>query len=266
MVDAPSGTAWWEEVRLQTGQTGRWCIAGLEVAVYRDEREWLIATREVGGQDEMDWTFERLDGRPEETEDIQRHAFRRTGERVWLRPVLADRSVVTSPRIPLYVPPGEETTLYVGSPLWLRVETGDPAVALHEAPIRRPSDTWFGPNTREGELCYATRTRAALDVTGLPASTRRALTALRIRNRSEGPLPVEKVRLPVPYLSVFHAPASGLLWTQAVTLAHEEGLAMANLDIHDAPPRDAGETKLLTEPRERPAGRLLLRAFGTLFG
>jgi len=48
---------------------------------------------------------------------------------------------------PLGVPPGEQASVYVSSPLWVRIETGKPAKLLCELPTFRPSDTWFGPNT-----------------------------------------------------------------------------------------------------------------------
>lgn len=265
MVEETPDSGWWEAVQLESGETGRWRIGGLELAVYREDREWLIVGSEGEELDEPDWTFERLDGRPEETEAVERHVFRRTDASVRLRPALADRAIVTSPRIPLHVPPDEETTLYVGSPLWVRIETGEPPVALQELAVRRPSDTWFGPNTRVGELCYATRTRAAVDLDNLERSTLRAVTALRIRNRAPTPLPVEKVKLPVPFLSVFHSGDTGLLWTEAVMMVRREETEMAGVEVRDSPPTDAGETELLTAPRQQPEKGLLLRAFGGLF-
>lgn len=266
MVEEKSNTGWWEPVRLEPGTTGQWRIGGLQLAVFRASREWLLAGREVEEQEEPDWTFERLDERLEETEDVERHVFRQTDDRVSLRPALADRAVVTSPRIPLYVPPGEETTLYVGSPLWVRVETGEPPLVLRDLPIRRPSDTWFGPNTRQGELCYATRTRATLDLENLERTTRRAVTALGIRNLAETPLRVEKVKLPVPLLSVFDSRSTRLLWTEAVTMTRRAESEIAGIEVHDSPPEEAGETSLLTAPREQVERGLLVRAVGNLFG
>lgn len=265
MVAETSNTSWWEAVSLEPGTTARWRIGGLRLAVYRSAREWLLSTEEVEELEEPDWSLDRLDQRPEETDDVERHVFRQTDDRIRLRPALADRPIVTSPRIPLYVPPGEEATLYVGSPLWIEVETGDPPRTLRELPLRRPSDTWFGPDTREGELCYATRTRAALDLGNLPRTGRRVTTALQIRNQADTPLRVEKVKLPVPLLSVFDSPSTGLLWTETVTMVRRGEAESADLEVHDSPPPEAGNTTLLTEPRERPERGLLTRAVGSLF-
>ena len=53
--------------------------------------------------------------------------------------------------------------IYVSTPLWVRVDVHDPPQFLQEIPVIRPSDTWFGPSTREGELGYAGRTHGRLN-------------------------------------------------------------------------------------------------------
>jgi len=92
-----------------------------------------------------------------------RYAFAETPEIVWVRPALADRAVVVYPEEPFHVTAGESITLFCSTPLWIRVEIGASRHALMETAIERPPDTWIGPSTREGELCYATQTAARLD-------------------------------------------------------------------------------------------------------
>lgn len=199
---------------------------------------------------------------PEEPDELERHVFSRTQGPLRLSPVVADRPIVTSPRMPMYVAPGEKATLYVGSPLWVRVEVESPAREILDVPIRRPSDTWFGPSTREGEICYATRTLAILDAANLPSLAGRAITPVAIENQGSETLRVERLKLPVPFLSV-HATVDGQLWTPTVTMVSQQESGMASFDVGQAPPQRLGARRV-TKAREKHESGLLIRAF-TLF-
>jgi hypothetical protein len=259
-AESSSGSAWWDAVPLEPGQVGCWHIDTLLLWIQRAEREWQIARGSTEGEDDAGgWQVELDVDMPTDAEALERHVFSRTSGPLRLLPVVADRSVVASPRVPLYVPPAEKTTLYVGSPLWVRVEVDRPPRVLAEIPIRRPSDTWFGSSTREGELCYATRTRATLDVANLPALSSRAITPVSIENRGIEPLLVERLKLPVPYLSV-HAAADGQLWTPKVTMVGQEERGMASFDVGHRPPSHV-TAHLLTSARQQPEPGLLIRAF-----
>jgi len=189
---------------------------------------------------------------------------RETSEAVWLRPLLADRALVSRPMSPLYVPAGETATIFVRSPLWLRVEVGDNLVPLLELPILRPSDTWFGPTTMEGELCYASQTYARLSLENLPIGPHHAITQITIQNQADSQLLVEHLKLPVPYLALFEA-ADGLLWTQGVTMTRSRDTGMANFQIESDPPEWVRAEKRLSEPRQATSIKTAIYAFGALF-
>ena len=72
-------------------------------------------------------------------------------------------------------------TIYVSSPVWIRLETAT-GTLLDELPTIRQSDTWHGPNTREGELCYASRTFCRTNIDALPIRQNRALSPVIIYN------------------------------------------------------------------------------------
>lgn len=261
-VDEARG-GWWGRYELEPAQTGRWRIDTLQLWILRAEREWQIARAPVGPEDDEqreEWSVELGVDMPAEPEELERHVFAATRGPLELLPIVADRPVVTSPRVPLFVPPGEEATLYVGSPLWVRIEVESPAKLLAEIPIRRPSDTWFGPSTREGELCYATRTGATLDLNNLPTLARRAITPVVIENHGGEALRVDRLKLPVPYLSV-HVAADGKLWTPEVTMKGAGDSGMATFELGRRPPA-AVSARLLTPAREQPEPGLLIRAFG----
>ncbi len=260
------GNSWWGDLRLGENESARWHIGPLDLAVCRGPLEWQLAYGWDRGRSESDdWDFELGAELPGELAQHERFVVGETSPRVAVRPALADRAIVSLPRLPLELLPEREATLYVGSPIWVRVEIGEPPVTLRELPSRRLSDTWFGGSTRDGELCYATHTRARLLAESLPVLSRSAVTAVRIRNRAASPLSIERLKLPVPMLSLF-CDELGRLWTEEVTLSRNEESEMASLDIGQGPPAAAAGAELLTPPRSTTEPNLWIRAFSGLFG
>ena len=253
--------AWWGETEIGEDGCVRWRVGPLEMFLRRTSREWNLAYRWLPEAPEQpDWEVSRDLEFPEELGQ-ERFLFAGTESTVRVEPALADRAVVTSPRVPLYLPPGEETVLYVCSPLWLRLTAE--GQTLRELVVQRPSDTWFGPSTQEGELCYAARTRAVLDSANLHLQARRAATPVRILNRAGTPLPLEWLKLPVPYLSLYQGP-DGRAWTDAVTLERSEPSEMARVRIRRGPPPSIGEAERLSRPRERREGGVVMQVFSHL--
>jgi hypothetical protein len=193
-----------------------------------------------------------------------RYAAPGKAERIALEPRLADRPVIAHPEKPFHVPPGQTITLYVSTPLWLQLTAKTPDMSLTEFPISRPSDTWFGPSPREGELCYATTTFCRLQLEELPRRPHRAVTAARIENQADTMLLVDRILLPVKHLSIYEAP-DGTLWTQDITLERSERSDFASLTLRERVPKRAGGGKLLQNPRDKPTGNIITRAFSSLF-
>ena len=187
-------------------------------------------------------------------------------------PALADRAVVTRPEHPFHLPAGEEVTVFVGTSLWVRLLVGDPPWQLAEIPVSRPSDTWFGPSTREGELCYAGRSFLRLSLDNVPVRPHRAVTTLLLRNSAEDELYLRALKLPVNHLALYAAP-DGRVWTQDVIMERTQegiadsvtGSAMGAVQLRDRPPRLAADARRLVEPRQDPAGNMAMRAFSALF-
>lgn len=256
---------WWGRDRLPSGTTARWRIGSFSMAVRNDEREWLIAWDVVEMEEDRaeTWTYELIDTFPESAPNLERYLFRERDDTLGVMPMLADRPVVTSPRMPVYLLPGESARLYVGSPLWVRIEVETPPKQLSEFPIVRPSDTWFGPSTLEGELCYFTRTRARLNAADIPRYIRYAMTPVVIRNHAPSLLPVERLKLPVPFLTLY-ASGDGRLWTQEVTLTRHEDGDMAAIEALPGAPNEAPEATRVQRPRLQLERDLLTRAFSTL--
>jgi hypothetical protein len=266
MTEQDSGDAsWWSSFSMATGETAHARIGPLDLWIQRHPNEWRLARDEAS--DPMDATLSHpspvADQDLNELPGVERFAMARTGDRVTLGAALADRPVISRPEKPFHLPVGEEATVFVSTPLWLRFQVGEADKLLREFPIARPSDTWFGPNTLEGELCYTSRAYFVLNPENLPQLPHRAITAVRLINRAEQELTVDRMRLPAPQLALFAA-ADGQFWTQDVTYERTEG-DDAELRVRRRPPRAAADAHRLTEPRNDVRGNLVVRTFSSLF-
>lgn len=259
-------SGWWEPQEVPLGQMLCCRIGPLHLRLEHAAAEWRIASEH---EDEAPDTsppasLELASGYLSD-DDIERYVAPRSGDEVRLQPMLPDRPVVIRPRQPVFLPSHAETTLYLSTPVWLRIEVGSAEpIVLREVPAIELSDTWFGPSTREGELCYSDKTRARSSLAEVPYRPHRVLTAVRVRNEAATVLPLEKLSLPVPALSVYGA-ADGSLHTQEVSLLRAADSDMATLKIEDRPGPAAGTVMRLSEARQSGRGGLV-RAFSLLFG
>jgi hypothetical protein len=263
-MSATAAVSPWGDFVVEEGRTAHWRIGPLQLWVANLPLEWRVQSVQRDEPLSHDLAVENpSDAPPPEDAALLRFSFETPSARLTLTPALADRAMVVRPDAPLLVPSGETTTLFVSTPVWVKVEL-ERAGRLLELPSHRPSDTWFGPSTISGEFCYASRTAARLSLDELPFRPHRAITPLRLSNKAHDPLAFEKVKLPVQYLSVYRA-ASGFLWTEAVTMRREEAGEMAALDIGHAPPAQAGPVVKLSGPRQSGGRNLVVRAFSRLF-
>lgn len=259
--------AFWGRFSIPRQSARRWKIGPLLLRVEHQPHEWQIW--QVRGNDPHDASIEvgvdATDSPLGGSAQLHRFALRETRDQVEILPALADRPVIIRPDTPFHLLSDEEVTLYVSTPVWVRVSVTDPERLLLDMPSFRPSDTWLGPNTREGELCYAGRTAARMRLEDVPSLPSRALTAFVLRNRAKDALLVDRLNLPVPLLSLY-ADDRNQLWTQRVTLEREkEGLLGAIKLEADAPP-EAKSAVHLVPARRHPERHLLLRAISAFLG
>ncbi|MDZ7799752.1 MAG: hypothetical protein U5K81_03015 [Trueperaceae bacterium] len=257
---------WWEPCRFEIGEVRRWRIGPITVHAERHAREWRVWHQ--GGDDPLDDTLEvaapesRNEASTRGEATAMRYAFAQAPPRVALEPRLADRPMIVRPAEGVVVAANESTQLYVSTPLWASVTTLDPRHALREMPCYRPSDTWFGPDTVDGELCYASRTTGRTDLEALPMRPHRAVTPIRIEESAGVPLPVERLKVPVDLLPLYATDRG--LWTPRVTLVRGASGDVADVRIDKEPPRMAGNARRIAEPRRRSEGLLTLRTFSQL--
>ena len=159
----------------------------------------------------------------------------------------------------------DEASLFLTTPIWLSLSAAPSGKLMTELPCHRPSDTWFGTSTREGELCYAGVTSARLSLEDLTMRPHRAVTQVRIENQASTPLHLDRIALPAPGLSLFAA-EDRRLWTERVRITRQPDGQVRGLAIEGEPPSEAGEVMRIVAPRNQGDENPFARAFRALLG
>ena len=261
---------WWGTFEIPEGRAGRFRIGPIDMWAERRRVEWRIAFER--GNDPNDSALDiQVPCQPIDLiamNDVFRYAIGDGEDRLTVSAKLPDRAMVTRPEKPVVIPPGEEMIVFVTSPLWIGLASGNaPGKPLLEVPIQRPSDTWFGPTNLEGELCYASRGFWRTELEELAFRPHRAVTRMRIQNEAPRPLHAERLNLPVVRLRLWCS-RQGRLWTDDVTFVREEEDEYATLRLDSKSHTNfvADGAKLLAEPRLPTSSNVVLRAFNSLFG
>jgi len=264
---------WLEPFALDEGQTATVHVASFALQILRRAREWRVTTATTNDLAASEVVLKIPDPAPQPlafTQDAHhaRFAFDHASP-LQLRPRLADRTVVVRPADPLFLMPGATVDIYVSTIIWVVLELASDNTQLIDRTAHRPSDTWFGPSTRVGELAYASRTSARLDPHELPHRPNRATTRIRLVNDSPAPRSLERVMLPAPELELWQL-ASGMLWTQGVELAlGSDEEAPVRLDPGPPALADHGEAGAapvrVSPPRLLARKSLLVRAISAIF-
>lgn len=258
---------WWGKFEIPVNTSAQWQIEPLSFAIQHLDKEWRISHQRDSNDDVFadQWQFDRNEFVPENYPKTTRYVFRKSTSTIEIKPQLADRTIVTKPATPISLVPGEEVVLYVSTPLWLQFEIGgQDSSSLDELAIHRMSDTWFGPSTREGEFCYASKTSGRINLENMLIKPNRAITPLIIRNLGADKFLLERVALPVPLLSLYATP-SGQLWTQPATLIREDSGGMAELKLGKDAAKEAKDAVRINKARIQPEKGMLVRAFSAMF-
>jgi hypothetical protein len=253
---------WWGDFDIEPGYTGHWTVGPLDLWVRNRPREWWVASNSDSEGMERAGTFASvLDPTPPESAKIERFGTTRSGNSVAVRVVGSDRPIVARPEVPLWILGDDEVTLYVATPIWFVLEAfGQKLVDL---PTWRLSDTWFGDDTRSGELCYASLTSARLVAGDVTMRPRRVVTAVTIRNAAADKFLVERIALPVPELPLF-VDAAGMFWTAAITVERQAAGDDAHMTQASGPGPEAPEATPLAPARVPQAKGVLVRALRKL--
>ncbi len=222
-----------------------WQLGPLRLTVDNRISEWRVVWQ--GGRDHTQATFAAGPVAPDQVPvgETARFASHHDENTIGLGAALADRPVVVRPDTPVWLLGGEQVNFFLSTPLWVTVATAETGRLLTELPTFRPSDTWFGKSTRAGELAYASRSRAQREPSVHPF---RATTRLLVVNREAEPLRIDRIKLPVPSLSLYLDEA-GTFWTSVVVMEGAEGGTVGHLRIVEQPPEEAKNPRPIAPPR-----------------
>jgi len=257
---------WWGDFEVPLERWACWRIGPMTLWARPSPGEWRLAwhSEEDPLMDSMT-IANPADGEPKSDElELARFALESVDGGLRLTPRLADLSVIVRPETALWIPPGQRTVLYVGTAVWIGINcSGSGHPKLIELPTFRPSDTWFGGNTRVGELCYASRTKARTQIELLGKVPHRAITPVELVNLGIDTLNVEQLRIPVRALSLYEA--DDRLWTDGIRFTREEGSRNAEFDIPKASKHLPKARVKIAEPVEPLRRKSVVEAFGSLF-
>lgn len=252
--------AWWHPQGLEINQFWHCTLGPLSLFLHRQAHEWWLAwERHEELTEQAQSRSQPLTELPDELTPT-RYIFDRSPLAFCLKPQLLDRALVVKTHQPVRIPASQSVTFYISSPVCVAIALQEPDIPLEVLSSLRLSDTWFGPNTREGELCYATRTHARNSREELPLRPHRAVTPVTIKNRSSQWLTVDKLSIPLPFLAVYGAP-DGNLWTDPIALQHTDDSPLATLEVGRSPKG----LDLLSPAREPIQRNRLVRAFTSIF-
>lgn len=258
---------WWGEFAIPADAWGRWIIGPMTFWARPTADEWRLAWHSGPELEQAECQIDiPCSSEPDsEQNEFARFAFEEPGTTVRLAPRLADLPIVVRPETPLWIPPGQRTVLYVGTLAWIAVfPAGTDQPEFMEIPIRRPSDTWFGANTRYGELCYASRTRARTRPELLGYLPHRAITPVEISNMGGDVLNIAQLRIPVMALGLYET-ADARLWTDGVRFTRKHGLSDAEFDILHESQHIPDGSERIDGPRAPLQRKTVIQAFSAFF-
>lgn len=256
---------WWGQQDFKLGQTRAWRLGSLYVRITRTQNEWQLEYHRPHHQSEFIQDWETLDIETAFSQPctLQRFLFANTHNNLSLYPRLADRSVIVKPINPIFIPAGHQGMLYVSTPLWMAGLLGDSNDVLFDLPINRPKDSWFGPDTLRGELCYATPVEGRTDLNQLIPRAFRAVTPVLFHNTSDSVVKLDRMNLPVPALPLFYHAETGRIWTSQIDVIHEDSSKPPRIRMENRTPPQAGQVTYIQPPRQ--AGSSLLTMFDSFF-
>ncbi len=259
---------WWGGYAIAVGEARYWRIGALDLFVLRRDDGWLVQSVEHPRNEAEEPPLEiarEIAWLPENTRtDVVHYKAPGLDDSLTLTPRLADKAVVSRPRMPFNIAPGAAVTVYVGTPLWVELLAGRNAVKLCELPLMRPPQTWFGTSTVEGEICYAGRTQCRTRAEEVPLRPWRAISPLRMENRGKDGWLLDRVVLPVPQLPLFASP-DGRLWTSGLSTVRDSEGKVGEIRIGDKAPSEPGPWEQQGKPRRSGETSMLGRFYGNLF-
>lgn len=179
----------------------------------------------------------------------KRFAYSKRAPSLIVAPCLGEKAFVVKPDTTFMVLPGEKAKIYLSTPMSIRLSDADSRQIIDEIPVLNRVKTWFGETPTSGHLCFFTRIHAALKEKNLPFRPHRAMTHLYVENSSKQPIPIEKLKIPVNYLTLYQD-NRGLFVTSSLSIRIDDNEHIKDLKIF-IPKASDNEYTVIQSPREK---------------
>lgn len=180
-------------------------------------------------------------------------------------PAMADKNLVVHPGQAIVIPKGRRPRFYLSLPLMYQLYIGNAKQPFYEFFVEKLPLTWFGSNTRRGELCYQFLSAIEHEVDAGVRVPHRAMLELRLCNRDGEHLSVDKINLPAQYLPVYRVDGKHY-WTTGLNITNEKLTDELSLHYSKTVPCRHEVLQLISEPRLRSEARTILRALEAIIG
>lgn len=202
---------------------------------------------------------------PAGAEIIQRWTSGEQESTLRIVPAMADKNLVVRLGQAMMIPSGRRPKFYLSLPLMYQLYIGNGKQPFYEFFIEKLPLTWFGSNTRRGELCYQFFSDVEHEVDSGVRVPHRAMLELRLCNRDGDHLSLDKINLPAQYLPVYRVDGKSF-WTTALTITNEKLTDELSLHYGKTVPCRHEVLQLISEPRLRSEARTILRALEAIIG
>jgi hypothetical protein len=261
-----SNNIWWGEFTFDEQKEKKcWSVGERAILIKRKATEWNIWNIENQEEDHEILLSDGENFNVENNAVIGRFLEKASSDKIKVFPKLADRPVIARPSSPLTILAGEKVQLFISTPIWFYAETFPSGKCLVDLPFWRPSDSWFGSSTIDGQLCYAKYTSAKTKLEELDLHPHRATTAIMVINSHDKALIINRINVPVNYLHLY-GDDKNQLWTSGITIEIENESADVELIVEKSISAELSPLKSISAPRESSEHGKLIRRISNLFG
>lgn len=180
-------------------------------------------------------------------------------------PCMTDKNLMLSLETPIVIPAGRRPKFYLQLPIMYQLYIGNAKAPFFEFLIEPLPLSWFGSNTRRGELCYKFHSEVLSEYEQAAPVPHRALLELRLCNRDGEHLSIDKLNIPAQYLPIYRVDGRQF-WTTALTITNEKLTEGLSLHYSKAVPCRHDSLQLVNESRLRSEARTIMRALEAIIG
>lgn len=260
-----SNNIWWGVFSFDLLEQRCWSIGERAILIKRKATEWNTWNIESEEEDSDIVVSNGMNFNIDNNLINGRFLEKSTSEILKVFPLLADRTVIARPSSPLTILAGEKIQLYISTPIWFYAETFPGGKSIVDLPFWRPSDSWFGSSTIDGQLCYAKYTSAKTQVEELDLHSHHATTSIIVVNNHKKALIINRVNVPVNHLHLY-SDEQNQLWTSRISIEIEDESADVELIIEKGFSAEFNPLTFISNPRLKPSQGKLIRRISNLFG